>query len=115
LFNNLGMALFLKGDYERAVKAFSEAIRIDNSNSRTYNNLALALYKLGKYDETFEAFKKGGDEGTAYYNLGCLYTMEEKYNEAVQAFEKAIEIKPGFYVKAHENLNKARAAINKTQ
>jgi tetratricopeptide (TPR) repeat protein len=41
--------------------------------------------------------------------------MEEKYKEAIKAFEKAIEIKPGFYVKAHENLKKARTAINTTQ
>ncbi len=113
LFNNLGMSLFLKGDYERAIKAFSEAIRIDHSNKKTYNNLALALHKLQRDEEAFEAFKKGGDEATAYYNLGCLYAMEENYHKAIKAFEKAIELKPGFYAQADENLKKARAAINR--
>jgi ribonuclease HIII len=38
--------------------------------------------------------------------------MEEKYNEAIQAFEKAIEVKPVFYVGAYENMKKAKAAMN---
>jgi tetratricopeptide (TPR) repeat protein len=33
-----------------------------------------------------------------------------KYKEAIEAFEKALEIKPGFYLKAYENLKKAKAA-----
>ncbi len=112
LFNNLGMSLFLKGDYERAIKAFSEAIRIDDSSKKTYNNLGLALHKLQRYEEAFEAFTKGGDEATAFYNIGCLYAMEEKYPKAIKAFEKAIELKPGFYAQADENLKKAKAAMN---
>jgi len=115
LFNNLGMSLFLIGDYKRAVKAFSEGLKSNSSNDVVYNNLAIALYKLGRYGEAFEAFKNGGDEATAYYNLGYLYMLEKKYKEAIRAFEKAIELKPGFYTKAHENLKKARAALNKLQ
>ena len=41
-----------------AVKAFSEALKVDGTNSRFYNNLALALCKLERYQEGFEAFKK---------------------------------------------------------
>ena len=94
-----------------AVKAFSAALKVDGTNSRFYNNLALVLCKLERYQEGFEAFQKGGDEATAYYNLGCVYMMEGKNREAVAAFEKAIEMKPEFYVKAYENLKKARADI----
>jgi len=115
LFNNLGISLYLKGDYEKAIKAFSEGLRIDHANNRIYNNLALVLYKLERYEEAFEAFKNGGDEASANYNLGCLYMMEGKYKQAIKVFERAIEIKPGFYIKAHENLKKAKGAINAPQ
>ncbi len=87
---------------------------MDGSNGRFYNNLALALCKLERYQDAFEAFKKGKDEATAYYNLGCVYMMEGKNKEAVAAFQKAIEMKPDFYVKAYENLKKARADANIT-
>jgi tetratricopeptide (TPR) repeat protein len=36
--------------------------------------------------------------------------MEGRYTEAVEAFEKALEVKPGFYIKAYENLKKAKSA-----
>lgn len=86
------MLFFLKEGYEKVVKAFGEGLRVDSSKSKIYNNLALALYKLGKYEEAHLAFKKGGDEATPYYNMGCLYMKDRKYKEAVYAFEKAIEL-----------------------
>lgn len=109
LLNNLGASLSLSGKYEEAVKAFAEALKIETSNSKIYNNLALALCKLGRHLEALEVFKKGGDEASAYYNLGCIYMMEGKSKKAIQAFEKALEIKPGFYESAYENLKKAEA------
>ena len=106
------MSLFLKKEYEKAVLAFAEALKIKGSDKRIYNNLALALCKLERYQEAFDAFKRGGDEASAYYNLGCIYMMAGKNKEAIQHFEKAIEVKPGFYVSAGENLKQARAAAN---
>jgi Flp pilus assembly protein TadD len=110
VFNNLGMSLLLKGDYGEAVKSFTEALKLETSNSKIHNNLALALCRLGRYPEALEVFKKGGDEASAYNNLGYLYMTEGKYKEAIEAFENALEIKPGFYLKAYENLRKAKAA-----
>jgi tetratricopeptide (TPR) repeat protein len=74
--------------------------------------LALALSKLGRFQEAFEAFKNGKDEATAYNNIGYLYLTAGKYDEAIKSFEKAIEINPRFYVKAHENMKEAKAAAD---
>jgi tetratricopeptide (TPR) repeat protein len=65
---------------------------------------------MGRYQEALEVFKKSGDEASAHNNLGCVYMADGKYKEAIEAFEKALEIKPGFYLKAYENLKKAKAA-----
>ena len=111
LFNNLGISLYMKKEYEKAVQAYTEALKTDHSNRRIYNNLGLALSRLGRYQESLEAFKKGGDEASAQYNLGCIYMLEGKYKEAIQAFQKAIKSKPEFYVKAYDNMNKAKAAL----
>lgn len=110
LFNNLGMSLLLRGDYGEALKSFTEALRLENSNTKIHNNLALTLCKLGRYEEALEAFKKGGDEASAYNNLGYVFMMEGKNKQAIAAFEKALEIRPEFYTKAYENLKKAKAA-----
>ncbi len=109
LYNNLGTSLILKGDYEEAISAFTEALRIENSNKRIHNNLALALCKLKRYQEAFEAFRKGGDEASAYYNLGHIYMQRGMCEEAKQAFEKAIETNPNSYVAAHKGLERAKS------
>ncbi len=108
----MGICLYLKGDYEKAVLAFGEALKIEPSNSKINNNRGLALSKLGRYQEAVAAFKRGGDEASAYYNLGCVYMMQGKYAESIEAFQKAIDIKPDFYIGAHENIKKAKAALN---
>ncbi len=110
LHNNLGTSLFLKGDYEEAVSAFTEALTLENSNKKIHNNLALALSKIERYQEAFDAFRKGGDEASAYYNLGQFYIKEGKCEEAIRAFEKAIEAKPIFYFAAHKGLERAKSA-----
>ena len=110
LINDLGVSNFLKGNYEKSVDALSKALKIDPTNSRLYNNLGLVLCKLGRYEDAFKAFRSGGDEASAYNNIGYLYLTEKKYKEAINAFEKAIELRQKFYLKAHENIEKARAA-----
>jgi Flp pilus assembly protein TadD len=110
LFNDLGVSNFLKGDYEKSVDALSKALKIEPTNSRFYNNLGLVLCKLGRYEDAFKAFRSGGDEASAYNNIGYIYLTEKKYKEAINAFEKAIELRQKFYLKAHENIEKARAA-----
>lgn len=111
LFNNYGLSHYLKGEYEKAAKAFMEALKTEASNRKIHNNLALALGRLGRHEEALEAFKRGGDEAAAYNNIGSIYLVQGKYQEAIKAFEKAIKIKPSFYVKANENLRRAKAAL----
>jgi len=96
------------GKYEKAVQAFNEALKIDKSDAKTYNNLGMALSKLGRYEWAMEAFKKGGDESKAYNNMGFVYLKMGERDKAIRSFEKAIEVRPTFYLKASENLQKAK-------
>ncbi len=111
LYNNLGVSFFMKGDYEHSAAALTEGLRLDAVNKKLLNNFSLVLCKLGRYQEALETFKKAGTEATAYYNIACIYFMENKYQEAVLSFKKAIELKPEFYLSAYENMKKAQAAI----
>jgi tetratricopeptide (TPR) repeat protein len=111
LYNNLGLSCYLMGDNARSMEAFIAALRIDPENTKIYNNLGLVFSKLGRHEEAFEAFKKGKDEAGAYNNLGYVYMAEQNYAEAIKAFERAIELNPGFYEKAHQNIQRARSAM----
>ena len=110
IYNNLGISLFLDGRYEKAIDSFQEALKTEDPKGQIYNNLAMTLCKLGRYGEAFEVFKKGGNEAEAYNNLGYIYLLEGKNKEAIDAFEKALDLSPGFYVRAYENLNRAKTA-----
>ena len=55
-----------------------------------------------------EAFKKGGDESKAYNNMGFVYLKMGERDKAIRCFEKAIKMRPTFYLKASENLKRAK-------
>ncbi|HRT60869.1 MAG TPA: tetratricopeptide repeat protein [Syntrophales bacterium] len=115
LFNNLGLSYLHKGEYPNAVDAFIKALRHDPENSLIYNNLGLALFKTGRHQQSFEAFKKAGGEPAAYNNIGCLHMAEGEYDRARQAFAMAIEKRPSYYVKAHENMNRVTSAVQRAE
>ena len=112
LFNNLGMSYTLAGEYEKALQAYVTAAELkQDKKNRIYANMGIALGKLGRYDEALKVFKMAGDEASAYNNLGCIYLAEEKYAEAIAAFQKAMEVNPKYYVKARENMLRAEAMM----
>jgi len=113
LYNNLGITFLLKEEYRSAAEAFLKALKIEPENHKIYNNFGIALCRLKKDDAALEAFMKAGDKASAYNNLGYFYMNEERYEEAVVAFENAIEAKPSYYVKAQENLKRAKLALTK--
>ena len=108
LYNNMGMSFYLSGQYEKAIRAFEEAIK-KSDNKKIFNNMALALSKLGKNGKAFNNFKKAGNRATAYNNLGYVYLIKGENEKAAKAFLEAIEINPMYYVKANENLEKTKS------
>lgn len=110
LYNNLGFSCYLKGEYENAVDAYMRALKNNYSHPKLYNNLALALGKMGRYQEAADLFKKMGEDAKALNNMGLIYLGQGKREQAIASFEKAIELKPSYYTKAAENLEKAKMA-----
>jgi len=111
LHNNLGVTYQMMGNYEKSIEAYMKALKINEKALVAYNNLGMALGRTGRYNDALNAFRRAGDDASAYNNLGMVYLGQGKYSEALTAFEKAVELKPSFYVKAHENSAQARAAM----
>jgi tetratricopeptide (TPR) repeat protein len=109
IHNNLGVSYSRAGNCKKAVAAFNKAIELNYREGKVYNNMALALANLDRYEEALDAFAKAGGEAQAYNNLGCIYLGRGMFEEAVISFEKAIELEPGYYAKAGDNLKKAKA------
>ncbi|MGE4194437.1 MAG: tetratricopeptide repeat protein [Pseudodesulfovibrio sp.] len=110
IYNNLGVVQIARKDYGEAVETFRLALKSGGVSARTYNNLGLALARLGRLDEALESFKYAGGEAKANNNLGYVLLTENRPAQAVPYFEAAIELSPSYYVKAADNLKRARLA-----
>jgi Tfp pilus assembly protein PilF len=58
LFNNLGYAYFLKGDYDRALVALEKACLLDPLNHRAWQHLGEALQKLGQDERAAQMLRQ---------------------------------------------------------
>lgn len=112
IYNNIGMTHSMMGNDAQAVQAFNMALRMGAPSAKTYNNMGLALARMQRWDEALEAFRCASNEAAAYNNVGYLYFLDGMYPQAVAAFERAIELEPQFYVRASENLKRARLALS---
>ena len=109
VYNDLGISYYLSGDYASSADAYLKALDLDPANKKIYNNLGLALSRMGRYEEALAAFKRGNSNAGAYNNIGCVYIAERKYKEAARALERAMELSPQFYARAHDNLESLKS------
>lgn len=115
IYNNLGVVRMARKEYAEAVDCFRRALKTGGVSERTYNNLGLALTRLDRLPEALESFKYAGGEAKAYNNVGYVLLNDNRPEEAVPYFEKAIELSPNYYVKAADNLKRARLAARFAQ
>ena len=76
-----------------------EKFEVDFQKEKTYVKKAINLFNEGRLRSTIRELKTVIQEmpknSTAYYYLGLCYTRKEKYDLALQAFEKALKLNPG--------------------
>lgn len=75
--DGLGMVYYMLGDVKKSLEALQEA------------NRWLDVVKLNPLDEAMH-----------YYNLACAYSLNKKFDNAVAALHKAIQINPDYQHKA---------------
>ena len=93
-------------NYEKAIEAFEKAIEVDLEPFRTYflyPTLARAYLKAGRsygYGpkdvlKLADALKKrAGNDAFSYVKLGDVYLAADKNDEAIEAYQKALELQP---------------------
>ena len=96
-----------KGEYDQALQAFREAIRLKPDDAMAWNNLGATYVKLQQYDQALQACREAirlkPDYAWAWYNLGYTYDDLQQYDQAIQAYREAIRLKPD-HVEAWSNL-----------
>jgi tetratricopeptide (TPR) repeat protein len=84
------------GDYERAMKELSEAIRLEPKDAINYNNRGLAYRAKHEYEKAMkdfcEAIRLDPKMPAAYTNRGEVYAARKEYEKAIQDHTKAISL-----------------------
>ena len=107
---NLGYALTENEEYEEAVKAYDEALAIDNFIFDIWFNKGAALYALRDFEKAKDCYEEALDindeDAEAWNNLGnCLSRLAEG-PAAIEAYTRAVALKSDY---AEAFYNKANA------
>ena len=85
-----------KGEYEKAIQDYDEAILLDPLDAITYSNRGSAYYNLGQHERAIqdydEAILLDPLNAIAYYFRGLIYGELGKSDEAARDFAKAKEL-----------------------
>lgn len=92
----------VKGTYRDAVTYYKRVVEIDQNNSEVPYFLAFCYANLNETENqglwALEAInKKTKYVGESYFFLGDALYKQKKYDEAVEPFQKALDIKPDVY------------------
>lgn len=97
--NTQGEALYHKKHLEDAMYKFQAAINLYPSYGQAYSNLGLNYQKLNRTAEALWANRKAIDlasgknrarvQASSYYNIARIYEATERWQEALDNFEKA--------------------------
>ncbi len=91
----LGKALVALGGPQQAIKPLTAALAADDNNAEAYRLRAQAYSGIGKNKEANEDIEKSlsidPDNYESYFALATILLREEKYDEAAQALEDAIQ------------------------
>jgi superkiller protein 3 len=93
----LGVLFSSAGAYEQAIPRFEAALRLDATNETATVNLALAYKDVGKTSAAADLIRRAIKyrPSAALYNmLGGLDEESGEYVEAVQSFQRAVELDP---------------------
>jgi tetratricopeptide (TPR) repeat protein len=119
-----GDAFFYLKDYSNALKMYNQAIQLQNPPYfQAIIGRAKVMNQLGNIKDAYRILDDAIDQQPSnpefYYARGLLNSTKEKYAKAIQDFEKAVVLNPGFNPFgialnsgiAHLNLDEAEKAI----
>ncbi|WP_052322894.1 tetratricopeptide repeat protein [Rickettsia felis] len=95
-----GRILYRPWKYEEAIKAFDKVIELNPDFQDVYLNKGWCLTEIGRYEEAVECFNIGikknqcSEELYASKAWVLLQELNQKDEEALQAYKKAIELSP---------------------
>jgi tetratricopeptide (TPR) repeat protein len=115
---NSGVGYFQKGDYDRAIANFSDAIRLSlyySTNPIAYLNRGLAYSSKGDYTGALvdynQAIRLDPKNPVVFFSRGTVYGKKGDLDDAIVDFNQAIQLNPNY---APAFVNRGAAYNNKS-
>lgn len=109
---SFGTVLQKMGKHAEAESVFSKALELNAANSQAHAGYALVLRDMGRHEEAIKRAREGVDldpkDPGLWNNLGTCHLAAGDQLEAIECFNQAVRLKPGF-VDAIKNLAKAHS------
>ena len=91
-FDNRGVAYRRKGEYDRALQDYEQAIHLNPDNANAYNNRGIIYRIKGDYDRAIADYGeaiwlKSGNFPAAFYNRALAYADKGEYDHALTDFD----------------------------
>jgi tetratricopeptide (TPR) repeat protein len=97
-YNNRGYAYSHKGDLDRAIADYSEAIRIDPVDADAFTSRGVAYRAKGDNDRAIadfnEAIRLDPKDAVAFNNRGYAYSAKGDLDRAIADYSEAIRLDP---------------------
>lgn len=97
-YNNIGWALYRKGEYAKSIESYKKAVEINPQYAMAFNNMAMAYERANKPDDALAAYRAAinidQNIASAQYGAGMLLLQKEDRAGAIRAFKKVIEVAP---------------------
>ena len=99
-FSNRGNAFQAKGEYDRAIQDYDEAVRLDPDAALAFNNRGSAYQHKGNYERAIQDYDQAIrlDPGSApvYNNRGRASQLKEDFAQAIKDYDEAIALDPDY-------------------
>jgi len=100
VWNNLGLLLNKQDRFKEAENSYRKALKIDPKYPGAWNNLGIVLVNQDRYEGAekiyLDLLKFSVDKEMTYYNLACLYGLQQKLSESIKYLKQAIDFDPKY-------------------
>lgn len=97
-FNNRGIAYFSKGEFDRAIRDFDEAIAAKPNNPVLYHNRGMALYNKGDNEGAIRSYEQAISihprYAMAHNDRANVFFRMKEYDRAISGYDDAIRLQP---------------------
>ena len=98
--NNRGVAHSRKGDFDRAIEDYTEAIRLYPNYDKAFYNRGIAYRRKGDHDRAIkdysEAIRINPNYDKAFNNRGLIHSRKGAHDRAIEDYTAAIRINPNY-------------------